>query len=146
MAIFSDDGAFYRAEIIELNKLNGHLIQYIDFGNSAIVDPQNIYPVEKELMCLPKQAVQCSLLNVAPLDGSNWSEANTKEIDNCFNVDNCTCVFHDKKDNKYLISLINNGNDVAKMLAKLNLASLSNSGTKSDVDVKGKIIFYISFL
>ncbi|XP_076476295.1 protein tudor [Bombus vancouverensis nearcticus] len=135
VAIFSDDGAFYRAEIIELNKLNGHLIQYIDFGNSAIVDPQNIYPVEKELMRLPKQAVQCSLLNVAPLDGSNWSEANTKEIDNCFNVDNCTCVFHDKKDNKYLISLINNGDDVAKMLAKLNLASLSNSDTKSDVDV-----------
>ncbi|XP_033178847.1 maternal protein tudor isoform X2 [Bombus impatiens] len=135
VAIFSDDGAFYRAEIIELNKLNGHLIQYIDFGNSAIVDPQNIYPVEKELMRLPKQAVQCSLLNVAPLDGSNWSEANTKEIDNCFNVDNCTCVFHDKKDNKYLISLINNGDDVAKMLAKLNLASLSNSDTKLDVDV-----------
>lgn len=97
-------------------------------------------------MRLPKQAVQCSLLNVAPLDGSNWSEANTKEIDNCFNVDKCTCVFHDKKDNKYLISLINNGDDVAEMLAKLNLASLSNSGTKSDVDVKGKIIFYISFL
>ncbi|XP_043597513.1 maternal protein tudor-like isoform X1 [Bombus pyrosoma] len=135
VAIFSDDGAFYRAEIIELNKSNGHLIQYIDFGNSAIVHPQNIYPVEKELMRLPKQAVQCSLLNVAPLDGVDWSEANTKEIDNCFNVDNCTCVFHDKKDDKYLISLINNGNDVAKMLAKLNLASLSNSGTESDVDV-----------
>ncbi|XP_071861857.1 protein tudor isoform X2 [Bombus fervidus] len=136
VAIFSDDGAFYRAEIIELNKLNGHHIQYIDFGNSAIVDPQNIYPVEKELMRLPKQAVQCSLLNVAPPVGFNWSEANTKAIDNCFNVDNFTCVFHDKKDNKYLISLINNGKDVANMLAELNLASLSNSGTKSDVDVK----------
>ncbi|XP_060822618.1 maternal protein tudor-like isoform X2 [Bombus pascuorum] len=127
VAIFSDDGAFYRAEIIELNKLNGHHIQYIDFGNSAIVDPQNIYPVEKELMRLPKQAVQCSLLNVAPLVGFNWSEANTKAIDNCFNVDNFTCVFHDKKDNKYLISLINNEKDVANMLAELNLASLSNS-------------------
>lgn len=80
------------------------------------------------------------MLNVAPLNGFNWSEADTKAIDNCFNVDNCTCVFHQKEDNKYLISLINDGNDIAKMLAELNLASLSNSGTKSDVDVK--IIFF----
>ncbi|XP_050584863.1 maternal protein tudor isoform X2 [Bombus affinis] len=135
IALFSDDGAFYRAEIIELNKINGHLIQYIDFGNSAIVSPQNIYPVEKELTRLPKQAVQCSLLNVAPLNGFNWSEADTKAIDNCFNVDNCTCVFHEKKDNKYLISLINDGNDIAKMLAKLNLASLSNSDNNTSTSI-----------
>ncbi|XP_017761897.1 PREDICTED: maternal protein tudor [Eufriesea mexicana] len=139
IAIFSDDGALYRAEIIELNKLNGHLIQYIDFGNSAIVDPQKIYPVEKKLICLPKQAVQCSLLNIVPLDGFSWSQTNTEVIDNCFNADSYKCIFHDVKDDKYLISLINNENNVANMLVEQNLASF-NSETKSSSTVEGSNI------
>ncbi|KAF3429302.1 hypothetical protein E2986_02688 [Frieseomelitta varia] len=135
IAIFSDDGALYRAEVIELNKLNGHLIQYIDFGNSAIVDPQNIYAVERKLMHLPKQAFQCSLFNIAPLSGLDWSEVNTEAIDNCFNAENYECFFHNIKNNKYLISLISNGKDVANMLVEQNLASF-NSKTQINADVE----------
>lgn len=135
IAIFSDDGALYRAEVIELNKLNGHLIQYIDFGNSAIVDPQNIYLVEKKFMHLPKQAYQCSLLNIAPLNGLDWSEVNTEAIDNFFNAENYECVFHNIKNNKYLISLITNGEDVANMLVEQNLA-LFNSKTQINADIE----------
>ncbi|XP_061943074.1 maternal protein tudor isoform X1 [Apis cerana] len=132
IARFSDDGALYRAEVIELNKLNGHLIQYIDFGNNAVVNPRKIYPVEKNLMYLPKQAVQCSLLNIAPLDGISWSKVNTKAIDNCFNADKYKCIFHDIKNNKYSISLINEETDVGNMLVEQNLASF-NSKIKSHI-------------
>ncbi|XP_076177543.1 protein tudor isoform X2 [Ptiloglossa arizonensis] len=133
IAIFSEDGALYRAEVIELNKLNGHLIHYIDFGNSAIVDPQKIYSVEKKLMHLPKQAVQCSLLNILPQDGLTWSQVNTKAIDNCFNADKYECTFHDIIDNKYIISLNNNENDVATILVKESLASFTSTSKSDDV-------------
>ncbi|CAL7945702.1 unnamed protein product [Xylocopa violacea] len=137
IAIFSDDGALYRAEVIELNKLTGHLIQYVDFGNNALVDPRKIYPVEKKLMNLPKQAVQCSLLNIVPQNNLGWSKVNTQAIDNCFNADKYECIFHDLKDNKYSISLTNNGIDVAKTLVEKNLASFS-SETTSDTTIEDK--------
>lgn len=93
-------------------------------------------------MYLPKQAVQCSLLNIVPLDGINWSKVNTKAIDNCFNADKYKCIFHDIKNNKYSISLINEETDVGNMLVEQNLASF-NSKTKSDITAEGKIIFII---
>ena len=90
-------------------------------------------------MHLPKQAFQCSLFNIAPLSGLDWSEVNTEAIDNCFNAENYECVFHVIKNNKYLISLISNGEDVANMLVEQNLASF-NSKTQINADVEGKII------
>ncbi|XP_043252574.1 tudor domain-containing 6-like isoform X2 [Colletes gigas] len=136
IAIFSEDSALYRAEVLELNKLNGHLIHYIDFGNVAVVNSQNIYPVEKKLMHLPKQAVQCSLLNIIPQDGLDWSKVNTNAIDSCFNADKYECTFHDVIDTKHIISLNNNGNDVATQLVQENLASFASTN-KSDGDAKG---------
>ncbi|XP_054006330.1 tudor domain-containing 6-like isoform X1 [Hylaeus anthracinus] len=132
IAIFSEDKALYRGEVIELNKLNGHLIHYIDFGNSAVVNPQKIYSVEKKLLHLPKQAVQCSLLNIIPQDGHSWSKVNTEAIDNCFNADKYECTFHDIIDNKYIISLNNNENDVATTLVEKNLASLASTNKSDD--------------
>ncbi|XP_076658151.1 protein tudor isoform X2 [Halictus rubicundus] len=133
IATFSEDKALYRAEIIELYKFNGHLIHYIDFGNNAVVNFNNIYPVEKEFMHLPKQSFKCSLLNIIPKDGLGWSNVDTKEIDNCFNGDKYTCTFHGIEDNKYLVSLNINGNDVANTLVEKNLASFASKAKSDDI-------------
>lgn len=119
-----------------MNKLGGHFVQYIDFGNSAVVAPQKIYPVEKKLMQLPKQAVQCSLQNIVPEGGAGWSNVNTGAIDSCFNADKYECTFHGMED-KYLISLNNFGNDVANMLIEKKLASLATA-SKSNEIIEGK--------
>lgn len=142
IAIFSEDGALYRAEILELNKLNGHLIQYIDFGNNAVVNSNKIYPVEKKLLRLPKQAIHCSLSNIAPKDSQGWSKVNTAAIDNCFNADKFECIFHEQKDDKYLISLSNNNNDVAATLVEKDLATFA-SESKSDAAVEGTVFLEI---
>ncbi|XP_024937429.1 maternal protein tudor isoform X2 [Cephus cinctus] len=123
IAIFSDDGALYRAEVTELNKLRGHIVRYVDFGNCAMVDPRKIYPVEKKFMQLPKQAMNCSLKNIIPSNGSNWSKANEHEIDKCFDADDYECTFHEVKNGKYIISLNNKGADVGGMMVERGLAS-----------------------
>ncbi|XP_076298392.1 protein tudor-like isoform X2 [Lasioglossum baleicum] len=140
IATFSEDKALYRAEIVELNKCNGHLIHYVDFGNNAVVDFRNIYPVEKEFMHLPKQSFQCSLLNIIPKDGLSWSNVDTKAVDNCFNGDKYTCTFHGVEDNKYLVSLNNNGKDVADMLVEKNLAAFASKAKSDDVADDSKTI------
>ncbi|XP_076380024.1 protein tudor isoform X1 [Megalopta genalis] len=139
IATFSEDKALYRAEIVGLGKYN-NLIHYIDFGNNATVDFENIYPVEKEFMHLPKQAFQCSLLNIIPKDGLGWSNVDTKAIDNCFNGDKYTCTFHGIEENKYLISLDNNGNDVANMLVEKNLAAFASEAKSDDIADGSKTI------
>ncbi|XP_020712473.2 maternal protein tudor-like [Athalia rosae] len=122
IAFFSDDGALYRAEIKELNKLRGHIVQYVDFGNRAMVDPSKIYPVEKKFAVLPKQAMHCTLKNVSPTSGSDWSRANKQQVDRYFDADKYKCTFHGKKDGKYLISLSNNGKDVGDSMIAAGLA------------------------
>ncbi|KAL2735605.1 maternal protein tudor-like isoform X1 [Vespula squamosa] len=128
IAIFSEDKALYRAEIIE-SKSDEYIVQYIDFGNRALVNKSDIYQVEKKLMQLPKQAYHCSLQNIKPFIGSKWSEINTQAIDDCFNADKYGCLFHNIENDKYIVSLNNCGQDVADILINKNLASYAIANT-----------------
>ncbi|XP_043669520.1 maternal protein tudor isoform X2 [Vespula pensylvanica] len=133
IAIFSEDKALYRAEIIE-NKSDEYIVQYIDFGNRALVNKSDIYQVEKKLMQLPKQAYHCSLQNIKPFIGSKWSEVNTQAIDDCFNADKYGCLFHNIENDKYIVSLNNCGQDVANILVNKNLASYAIVNTIMPTD------------
>ncbi|XP_014611434.1 PREDICTED: maternal protein tudor isoform X1 [Polistes canadensis] len=122
IAIFSEDKALYRAEIIE-NKNDEYIVQYIDFGNRSLVNKNNIYQVERKLMQLPKQAYYCSLENIKPFVNSEWSEVNTQAIDDCFNADKYGCLFHSIENDKYIVSLNDCEQDVTCTLVQKNLAS-----------------------
>jgi hypothetical protein len=88
-----------------------------------MVDPCNIFAVEKKFMQLPKQAICCSLKNIAPTTGSNWP--NSAEFSQFFNVERFDCIFHELRNGKYLISLNNNGVDISCALVDKNLAIFS---------------------
>ncbi|XP_033209193.1 maternal protein tudor isoform X2 [Belonocnema kinseyi] len=125
ITIFPEDGAFYRAEILEVTANRNYIVQYVDFGNSASVDQRNVFPVEKKYMSLPKQAIRCSLKNVIPVSGGSWSSVNCKEIDRYFDDDNLECTYHEERSDKYLVSLSKNGKEIADTLVAKKLA-LSN--------------------
>ena len=125
IAVLPDDGVLYRAEVVELDKPLGHVVQYVDYGDRAMVDRQKIFPVERKFTKLPKQAVFCGLKNIAPPSGSNWS--NSAETEKYFNVEKLECTFLEFKNNKYLTSLKNKGNDLASALVDKNLAILSTA-------------------
>lgn len=111
-------------------------MQYIDFGNRALVNKNDIYQVERKLMQLPKQAYHCSLQNIKPFIGSKWSEVNTQAIDDCFNADKYGCLFHNIENDKYIVSLNNCGQDVAYILVNKNLASYTAANTTMPNDGK----------
>ncbi|KAK0158458.1 hypothetical protein PV328_009458 [Microctonus aethiopoides] len=140
IAIFPEDMALYRAEIVQLNKPHGGIfVRYVDFGNCATVQPQQIFNVEKKFMILPKQAVNCTLKNiVAP--GTSWPSVNAQEIDKLFNEEKLQCVFHEEKNKKCIVTLTNNGEDVAAKLVEKGVAVFdvvpqsSNPPEINDVD------------
>lgn len=146
MAIFADDGALYRAEVLDLNKARGNIVRYIDFGNCAMVETRNTYRVEKRFMKLPKQAVNCSLKNIVSANGSSWSKANNQEIDKCFDADSYECSFHEISDGKYTVSLSNNGVDVAGSMVDKSIASFAVSGpVVTENNGKEQLDFYYLF-
>ncbi|XP_071555768.1 protein tudor isoform X1 [Temnothorax nylanderi] len=124
IAIFSEDRALYRAEVVNIDtRKDAYVVQYIDFGNCAIVDQYNIYSVEKKFMHLPRLAVQCSLKDIVPNNSnSNWSEVDSNALDNCFSADKYECIFHSFNDDQYVISLNHDGQDVSNILVQKNLA------------------------
>lgn len=139
IAIFSEDGALYRAEVVNINAQKGYTVQYIDFGNCATVNQRNVYLVEKRFMQLPRLAVQCSLKDIVAINDSNWSNMDNNALDNCFNADKYECIFHNFEDNSYTISLIHNGQDVGDMLVQRNLAAFA---TKAANITNGKNYYF----
>ncbi|KAL6267474.1 hypothetical protein P5V15_000550 [Pogonomyrmex californicus] len=135
IAKFSEDGALYRAEVVSNYAKDAYVVQYIDFGNCAIVYRDNIYPVEKKFMQLPKLAVQCSLKDIVPNNNNlSWSEVDNNALDNCFNADKYECIFHSLNDNQYIISLNYNGQDVNNMLIERNLATIATKTLVETID------------
>lgn len=130
----------YRAKVVELKK--GPVVQYVDYGDRAMVDLSKIYPVEKKFMVLPKQAVLCGLKNLAPISGSNWS--NATEIGKVFAAEKYDCIFHELKNDKYLISMKANGVDVGNALVQKGLAVFSSVEKRETL--KGNFVYILLIL
>lgn len=124
---------------------SAYVVQYIDFGNCAVVDQHNIYPVEKKFMQLPKLAIQCSLRNIIPNNNKlNWFEVDNNALDNCFNSDKYECIFHSFNDDHYIISLNHGGQNVNDMLVQQNLAAYA---TETSIEtINGKNYFKIHYI
>ncbi|XP_043481522.1 uncharacterized protein LOC122510734 isoform X2 [Leptopilina heterotoma] len=126
MAIFAQDDALYRAEIIEIKGNRSYLVQYVDFGNKATVEQRQLYPVEKRFMIIPKQGIRCSLKDIFPVDGGSWTNRNSQGVEQyLYDEGEFECTYHEEKDNKYLISLSHNKIDVVKALVEKNHAMFS---------------------
>ena len=56
--VFSEDGQFYRAQVITINGAQ-ILVSFIDFGNQEIKAPSDLYRLMPEFCSLPRQGVMC---------------------------------------------------------------------------------------
>ena len=72
-AYFDEEQTWYRGVV---EKVTGDHVQvkYVDYGNSTNLSRTEIKLLRNEFKDLPIQAVPCSLANVQPFDGSNWSK------------------------------------------------------------------------
>lgn len=147
--MFSEDKALYRAEVVSIEQktrqMDAYVVQYIDFGNCAILSQRSIYPVEKKFMKLPKLAVQCSLKDI--VSNSSLSKMDTDALDSCFNADKYECTFHGFNNNQYTVSLAHNGQNVSDVLVQKNLATFAtktSTETACGKDHSNLLLFNIS--
>ena len=62
-AVFSEDGQWYRAEVVESgdDPSGKTLVQFVDYGNMELVDSAQIHPLQPEHVVLEAQAIWCSI-------------------------------------------------------------------------------------
>uniref|UniRef100_UPI0037E825A9 tudor domain-containing 6 n=1 Tax=Semicossyphus pulcher TaxID=241346 RepID=UPI0037E825A9 len=67
-AEFAEDSSWYRAVVREIHSNSKALVEFVDFGNTAIVPVSKIRRTPKSFLQLPLYSTHCMLNNAATLD------------------------------------------------------------------------------
>ena len=142
-AKFSQDGAWYRAELLEA-AADACRVKFIDFGNIEIVQLRDMAVCPSDIVSFPILANCCCLDGVSPPSGSqSWPEGATqllKELSSDILLE-AVVVSHDKSPPALKLTNTSSGQNIelASELIKQGVASDSripsklNSSTEQDV-------------
>ncbi|XP_077292792.1 tudor domain containing protein [Arctopsyche grandis] len=125
IAQYPADNALFRAEIIESKSWSEYLVQFVDFGNKCVVNNNQIWPLDNELLQLPKLALKCSLSSISPA-GVKWTT--DFQEDRFFTSPSYQCSFLSKCVDSHSVSLLSSdGTSVEEALINENLAICGDS-------------------
>ena len=63
VAVFSEDGSLYRGIIMEVRSEAQVLVQFMDYGNSEVLQPSKISQMPSNISSFPSQAYRCAVLH-----------------------------------------------------------------------------------
>ena len=78
-AQFSGDELWYRAQVCDTT-VEGVAVCFVDHGNQEIVSHSQIQYLDPEFAKLPAQAVPCSLAEVLPSGGADWTNESVEKF------------------------------------------------------------------
>lgn len=76
---FKEDGALYRAQILSASETRVKVL-FVDYGNTQICEPVELFPIPASLAAAPGQAIHCSLAVAMQPKPVIWSEAESKKF------------------------------------------------------------------
>ncbi|XP_033626498.1 uncharacterized protein LOC117289469 [Asterias rubens] len=74
LAKFHEDERWNRVSIREISGEGKYEVFYLDFGDQEEVSKEWIRPAWNTILQLPFQAIKCSLTNIRPHQGADWSD------------------------------------------------------------------------
>ncbi|NXT37089.1 TDR15 protein, partial [Pelecanoides urinatrix] len=87
------DCFYYRAVIKTLQSGNCFEVEFIDYGNAAVVSPSKICRIQKKFLTLPRLSVHCFLSRVISVPDESWTNKSTSYFVNKINNKPVTCKF-----------------------------------------------------
>ncbi|XP_034555602.1 tudor domain-containing protein 15 [Notolabrus celidotus] len=63
LAEYEEDGALYRAAVKDNEGSSCLKVEFVDYGNSAVIGKEKIYSIPKEFLAQPRFSIPCSLLD-----------------------------------------------------------------------------------
>ncbi|NWT48136.1 TDR15 protein, partial [Chroicocephalus maculipennis] len=71
------DCFYYRAVIKTLKLGNSFEVEFIDYGNAAVVSPSKIRRIQKKFLTLPRLSVHCFLSRINSVPDKSWTNKST---------------------------------------------------------------------
>lgn len=65
LAEFEEDGSLYRSTITDHEGSSCCKVEFVDYGNSAVISKDKIYSIPKEYISQPRLSIPCSLLHAS---------------------------------------------------------------------------------
>ncbi|XP_008947033.1 PREDICTED: tudor domain-containing protein 15-like [Merops nubicus] len=111
-----DTYCFYcRAVIKTLKSRHSFEVEFIDYGNTAVVSPSKVCRIEKKFLTLPRLSVHCSL-RVKPVPDGSWTSEITSYFLSKINNKPVTCKFLKQRGEQWEIDVICDGKSMSRDL------------------------------
>ncbi|XP_057283671.1 tudor domain-containing protein 15 [Pezoporus wallicus] len=110
------DCFYYRAVIKALKWRNSVEIEFIDYGNAAIVSPSKICRIQRKFLTLPRLSVHCFLSRVKSVPSESWTNKTTSCLVSKTNNKPVICKFLQQHGEQWEIDVICDGKFVSNDL------------------------------
>nr|XP_025044879.1 tudor domain-containing protein 15 isoform X1 [Pelodiscus sinensis] len=142
LAEYAVDSFLYRAVIKTVTSGNSYEVEFIDYGNTAVVSSSKIYKIKGKFLTLPRLSIHCFLSRVKSThpDGS-WNSNDMFYFSRKVNNKQITCVFLQQHEQQWEVDLICDGksmvNELMKRHASLGLQNIPmlNMETKTEQEL-----------
>uniref|UniRef100_A0A3Q2QBK6 Tudor domain containing 15 n=1 Tax=Fundulus heteroclitus TaxID=8078 RepID=A0A3Q2QBK6_FUNHE len=76
LAEFEEDGDLYRSVVKNQEDGSRYTVEFLDYGNSAVVGKEKLHPLPEEFSSQPRFSIPCSLMNTSAYkDEASFTEA-----------------------------------------------------------------------
>lgn len=141
LAEFAIDCFYYRAVIKTLKSGNSFEVEFIDYGNTAVVSLSKICRIQKKLLTLPRLSIHCFLSTVNSAPDESWTNESTSYFVNKTNNKLVTCKFLEQDGEQWKVDIICDGNSISDgFQQKSGRTSLQNKQMQSWEQVSKQIL------
>ncbi|KAM9154668.1 tudor domain-containing protein 15 isoform 1-T1 [Pangshura tecta] len=142
LAEYVTDCFLYRAVIKTVRSEKCYEVEFIDYGNTAVVNPSKIYKIQGKFLTLPRFSIHCFLSRVKSThpDGS-WSSNDMFFFSRKVNNKQITCVFLQQHEQQWEVDIICDGKSVVNELMQrhdrsgLQNTPMLNMETNTEQDI-----------
>ncbi|NXC18493.1 TDR15 protein, partial [Corythaeola cristata] len=112
-----DTGRFCCRAVIKTVELGNSLeVEFIDYGNAAIVSPSKICRIQKKFLTLPRLSVHCFLSKVKSVPDKSWTDKSTSYFVSEISNKPVTCKFLQQHGEQWEIDVICDGKSMSNEL------------------------------
>uniref|UniRef100_A0A8B9Q0U3 Tudor domain containing 15 n=1 Tax=Apteryx owenii TaxID=8824 RepID=A0A8B9Q0U3_APTOW len=141
LAEYSTDCFFYRAVIKTVKSENSFEVEFIDYGNTAVVSPSKIYRIETKFLTLPRLSIPCFLSRVKSTAVESWTNKSISYFVREINNKPVTCKFLQQLGEQWEVDMICDGKSMSDvLLQKKHRTRLQNTSTRSPENASKQIL------
>ncbi|NWR09896.1 TDR15 protein, partial [Paradoxornis webbianus] len=110
------DCFYYRAVIKTLKSGNTYEVEFIDYGNAAVVSSSKICRIPEKFLTLPRFSVHCFLSSVKSSPGESWTKESAAYFARTVSDKPVACKFLQQHGEKWEIDVICDGESLSNSL------------------------------